>query len=113
MAQMPSCGGGIGQWSYRTLGGILPGEPGFKKIIIKPAVVGDLTWVKCEYDCPYGKIVSNWNRDGDTVTMDVTIPANTSAEIHVPGPDGRIHNVGPGQYRFEAALPSQVPGDVD
>ena len=26
--------------------GIRPGAPGFKEIIIKPAIVGDQTWVK-------------------------------------------------------------------
>jgi len=69
-----------------VLGGIRPDPrgPGFKRIIIKPAMVGDLTWVKTHNDSPYGRIISNWKRDGDKVLMEVTIPANTTATVFVP-----------------------------
>ena len=78
-----------GAWFYEGLAGIRPdpAAPGFKKIIIKPAIVGDLTWVKAHYDSPYGRIVSNWKREGDKLTMEVTIPANTTATVFVPAKD--------------------------
>jgi len=84
--QMPSLGGPIGAYLYQVLGGIRPDlkGPGFKKIIIKPAVVGDLTWVKAHYDSIHGRIASAWKREGDTLTMNVTIPANTTATVYVP-----------------------------
>jgi alpha-L-rhamnosidase len=87
--QMPSLGGPIGAYLYQVLGGIRPDPqgPGFKKILIKPAVVGDLSWVKSDHESPYGRIVSNWTRDGDKLTMDVTIPANTTATVYVPSKD--------------------------
>jgi len=28
--------------------------------------------------------VSNWNRDGAKLTMEITIPINTTATVHVP-----------------------------
>ncbi|MCX6998120.1 MAG: alpha-L-rhamnosidase N-terminal domain-containing protein [Kiritimatiellaeota bacterium] len=111
------------------LAGIRPDEtgPGFKKILIKPAIVGDLTWVKCGYDSSHGRIISNWRLEGDKLKLDITIPANTTATIHVPTtqPDavtesGRpvaeakdvkflrtvknaaIYEVGSGQYAFTA-----------
>lgn len=76
-------------WFYQGLAGIRPDvtAPGFKKILIKPAIVGDLTWVKAHHDSPYGRIVSNWKRQGDQLTMEVTIPANTTATIYVPARD--------------------------
>ena len=48
-SQIHSCFTSPGGWFYQGLAGIRPDAdaPGFKKIIIKPAVVGDLTWVKC------------------------------------------------------------------
>ena len=61
-----------------------PVAVGFKQIVIKPVPVGDLTWVKARYDSLYGRIVSNWRILGDRLTMEVTIPANTTATIHVP-----------------------------
>ncbi len=78
--------GCIGSWFYEGLAGIRPdpAEPGFKHILIKPAVVGDLTWVRAHYDSPYGRIVSHWKRLGETLTMHVTIPANTTATVYVP-----------------------------
>jgi len=85
-SQIHACYLSPGGWFYQGLAGICPDEsgPGFKKIIIKPAVVGDLTWVKCSYDSIHGKIVSNWKHDGDKLTMEVTIPINTTATVYVP-----------------------------
>jgi len=81
--------GHINEWFYHDLAGIQcdPAAVGFKKIIIKPVPVGDLTWVKAHYDSLYGRIASNWQRDGDKLTMDVTIPVNTTATICVPTKD--------------------------
>jgi alpha-L-rhamnosidase len=88
-SQIHSCFASPGSWFYQGLAGIRPDEagPGFKKIIIKPAVVGDLTWVKCNYDSIHGRIVSNWKREGNQLTMDVTIPVNTTATVYVPAKD--------------------------
>jgi alpha-L-rhamnosidase len=89
MAQMPSLGGSIGQWYYKVAAGIRPDPdgPGFRKIIIKPSIMGDLTWVKAHFDSPQGRIVSNWTREGEQLTMNVTIPANATATVHVPAKD--------------------------
>lgn len=48
------------------------------------AMVDGVTWVESHHDAPYGRIVSNWKRNGDQVTMDVTIPANSTATVYVP-----------------------------
>lgn len=97
--------GDLDAWFYQTLAGIRPDGPGFKKILIKPAVVGDLTWVKAHFDSPYGRIVSNWQIEGGQLTMDVTIPANTTATIVVPGKSGGTHEVGSGHYQFTSHWP--------
>jgi alpha-L-rhamnosidase len=88
-SQIHSCFTCPSGWFYQGLAGIRPDPetPGFKKILIKPAIVGDLTWVKAHHDSPYGRIASNWEREGNQLTMDVTIPANTTATIHVPAKD--------------------------
>ncbi|MEI7900175.1 MAG: family 78 glycoside hydrolase catalytic domain [bacterium] len=85
-SQIHACYLSPGGWFYQGLAGILPDEsgPGFKKIIIKPAIVGDLTWVKCGYDSVHGKIVSNWKLEKGKLTMEVTVPINTTATVHVP-----------------------------
>jgi hypothetical protein len=123
--------GQIMEWFYQDLGGIKcdPGGPGFKKIIIHPTPVGDLTWVNCSYDSIHGRIVSRWQRDGNRFTLDVTIPANTSATVYVPtrqphelregnapaprSPSvkflgweaaGAVYRIGSGRYAFRSEL---------
>jgi alpha-L-rhamnosidase len=84
LVQMPSLAGPIGAWFYRSLGGIRPDEPGFKTFIVAP-YTKTLDWVKCEYESPYGSIVSNWSKKDGILTMDITVPVNTTATVYVPG----------------------------
>jgi len=75
-----------GSWFFEGLGGILPDlrNPGFKHFTLRAGVVGGVDWVKCHYDSPYGRIVSNWKREGDKLTMEVTVPPNTTAAVYMP-----------------------------
>ena len=134
-SQIHSCFTSLDGWFYQGLAGIRPDElvPGFRKVIIKPAVVGDLTWVKCYHDSPYGRIASNWKLEGLKLMMEVKIPANTTATVYVPTNDAagvtesgkladkavgvkflRIENsaavytVGSGTYRFQSNLPETI-----
>lgn len=81
--------GHIMEWFYADLAGVQqdPDAPAFKKIIIKPAICGDLTWAKATYESPYGTIASSWKRGGGKLTLEVTIPPNTSATVYVPTDD--------------------------
>jgi hypothetical protein len=81
--------GQINEWFYHDVAGIGcdPDGPGFKKIIIKPEPVGDLTWAIAGYESVRGRIVSDWKRDGKIFTLSVTIPANTTATVYVPAKD--------------------------
>ena len=78
--------GQITEWFYHDLAGIQcdPEGPGFRKIIIKPALLDDLTWVKASYDSIRGRIASAWARENGRVMLHVTIPPNSTATVHVP-----------------------------
>jgi hypothetical protein len=78
--------GQIQEWFYHDLAGIqnAPDSAGFKHIVIAPQPVGDVTWAKASYNSIRGKIVSDWKRDVTKFTLNVTIPANTTATIFVP-----------------------------
>jgi alpha-L-rhamnosidase len=54
--------------------------------MIHPAMVGDLTWVKGKYDSVHGPITTEWHRNGRTISLAVSIPANTAATIFIPAP---------------------------
>lgn len=88
-SRIHTCYTGISGYFMKALGGIRPDPAayGMQKFLIKPKLVGDLTWVKCRHISLYGPIVSNWTREGDKLTMEVTIPANTTATVYVPARD--------------------------
>ncbi|MEI6677399.1 MAG: family 78 glycoside hydrolase catalytic domain [Mariniphaga sp.] len=78
--------GHIMEWFYTGLGGIKQEENSvaFKNIIIRPEIVGDITWVKSSYHSPYGLIRSEWKKENHQLEMKVEIPANTTATIFLP-----------------------------
>ncbi|MBN2152003.1 MAG: family 78 glycoside hydrolase catalytic domain [Candidatus Lokiarchaeota archaeon] len=86
---------------YEYLAGIQAIEPGFKRFAVRPAVVGDLSWVRATLRTCYGIIQSGWTEADDGITFTIHVPANTTAEITLP--DGKIHAVGSGTYTFTTA----------
>jgi len=82
--------GQITEWFYHDLAGIAsdPDGPGFKKIIINPQPVGDVSWSRASHDSVRGKIVSDWKRTGNKFTLRVSIPPNTTARVFVPSKAG-------------------------
>ena len=74
----------IGNWMMQGMGGIRPGSPGFRKIVIHPYFTDRLTYVDAQYASVQGKIRCKWEHTADTVRMDVEIPANTTAEVLLP-----------------------------
>ncbi|MDE1193591.1 MAG: family 78 glycoside hydrolase catalytic domain [Arachidicoccus sp.] len=74
------------EWLYEGLAGIRQAndDVAFKHIIIKPELVGNLSWAKASYQSPYGLIVSSWKKKDSETLMDIDIPPNTSADVCVP-----------------------------
>jgi alpha-L-rhamnosidase len=79
----------VAGWMYRCLAGIGPdlSGSGYRQLTIKPAMISNLNWVKAHHDSVYGRVISNWKREGDKLAMEVTIPANTTATVYVPAKD--------------------------
>ena len=77
-------------WFYEDLAGIKndPSSVGFKKITMEPVFPERLSHVDATYDSPYGVIGSSWKRDGDNLSWDITIPANTTATVRLPSKFG-------------------------
>jgi len=78
--------GHLMEWFYTGLGGIKQdaGSTAFKNIVIRPEIVGDLTQAKASYLSPYGRIVSEWIKEKNSLVMNVEIPSNTDATIYFP-----------------------------
>lgn len=73
-------------WFNEYLAGLAadPAQPGFKHIVLKPYLVGDLKFAKATHQSPYGLVASEWRKDGDKFAWDIEIPANTTATAYVP-----------------------------
>lgn len=58
--------GTVTEWYFRWLGGIQPIAefPGFEKFRLCPNLPEGLGSVKCSYNSPFGKIVSDWENKG-------------------------------------------------
>ena len=91
--------GQITEWFYHDLAGIScdPAGPGFKRIILKPAAVGDVSWTRASWDSVHGRIISDWKRGDGTFSLKVSIPPNTTATVFLP--------VKPGAQITEGGLP--------
>jgi alpha-L-rhamnosidase len=79
--------GHLMEWFYAGLGGIRQSGPSaaYREIVIKPEILGDLTWVKAGYESPFGPINSSWERKGNELSLDIDIPVNTTALVYFPG----------------------------
>jgi alpha-L-rhamnosidase len=60
-------------------------NPGFKNIVLRPALVNSVDWVNCSYESPYGEIVSNWKKEAGEFIWEVSIPPNSTATVYLPG----------------------------
>jgi alpha-L-rhamnosidase len=78
--------GSVGSWFYRYVLGITPDiqHPAFEQFNIRPVIFNDLTFVEGELDTQKGLIKTAWKKNGQTLNLDVTIPANSTAVVYVP-----------------------------
>ncbi len=78
--------GAIGDWMYRNITGIDNYEDaaGYKKISIRPRPGGNLTYANADLETGYGKLSAHWKIIDRIFSMDVVIPANTTAVIYIP-----------------------------
>jgi len=76
--------GMVEKFFYRDLAGIRLVSPGFKRIAIKPNVVGDLRFVAASLDTVMGLVSVDWRRADRSFEMKVTLPVNSKAEVSIP-----------------------------
>lgn len=92
--------GAVADWLHRTVAGLAPAAPGYRRIAIHPRPGGGLTAARARHRTPYGMAGCRWQIEAGTMTVEVEIPANTSAAIDLPGQDGEPFEVGSGRYRW-------------
>ena len=75
--------GAVGDWMYQNIGGIDldPAAPGYRHSHIAPRPGAGLTSASASLETAYGTLQSAWKLDGERFTLDVTVPANTTAAV--------------------------------
>ncbi len=83
---------GVGRFFYESIAGIQEPQfygdrvsaPGYSHISIRPHVIGDLTYASASIKTVRGIISTDWKKTHNTLNLDVTIPANTTASVSIP-----------------------------
>jgi alpha-L-rhamnosidase len=88
-SQIHTCYTGIGGYFIKGFGGIRPDpeQLGMQHMMIKPALVGDLTFANTEYESMYGEVVVNWKKEKEGASFHIEIPINTTAKVYLPAID--------------------------
>jgi alpha-L-rhamnosidase len=115
--------GAIDEWFHAGLAGLGQADDSiaFETLLIRPAVVGDVTRAAATYETPRGHAATSWRRTGKKLRLDVTVPPGTRARVEFPllggtakpgAPedarwigvrDGRaVFEIGSGDWTFEA-----------
>jgi len=128
--------GSVAEWVWRNIAGMNPDDvqPGWKHFVIAPKPGSGITWVKSEYESIRGRIACDWKVDGTKFSLQVTVPPNSTATVHVPGIQGKdvteaglpagqakgvkflraendaaVFEIGSGTYVFQSTLPENLP----
>ena len=94
--------GCVSEWLTTGLVGIDTDGPGWKKLVIKPRFNTVLNHASASYDSIRGKVSASWKKSGNSATVNVTIPANTTARLELPG---KTESLTSGSYTFTVKLP--------
>ena len=94
--------GAVGAWMIEELAGIEAKEAGYKVISLHPQPAYGLTEVSAERETPYGRIKCEWTCKSGKITVTVTVPEGTTAELQLPEKDG-ILTLAPGSYEYAYA----------
>lgn len=92
-------------WCYENLAGIKSDRTrvGFRHLVMKPNfAIQELSHTDASYTTPYGKVISRWTKTPMHLDWHVEIPANSTAELHLP--NGKVEQIGSGTYDFSIAV---------
>lgn len=99
--------GAVADWLHRTVAGLAPAAPGYRKLRIAPRPGAGVHSAAATHETPYGSAAVAWTLDGTAFTLNVTVPPNTTAEVSFP--DGTpLVEIGAGRHTFFRSIPAPV-----
>jgi alpha-L-rhamnosidase len=101
--------GAIADWLHRTVAGLTPLAPGYRRMAIRPVPGGDLTFARARHRTPYGMAEVEWRLIDGQLHVAAAIPPNTTAEVTLPPRTGASFTVGSGRHTWVVPTPEESP----
>jgi alpha-L-rhamnosidase len=76
--------GCVGDFLYREILGLQKGSPAYETVVVDPCLMGGFDFVEGWHETPYGRVEVRWERNGNTIRMDILTPPSTKAVVHTP-----------------------------
>ncbi|GAA1962804.1 alpha-L-rhamnosidase [Kitasatospora viridis] len=89
--------GAVADWLHRVVAGVAPAAPGYRRLRLAPRPGGGLTSASARLRTPYGLASCGWSLADGTLTVEAVVPANTFADLDLPGRP--VETVGSGTHR--------------
>ncbi|MDE3722922.1 glycoside hydrolase family 78 protein [Nocardiopsis sp. N85] len=77
--------GAVADWLHRTVAGLAPDAPGYRRLRLAPRPGGGLEWAGAVHETPYGTASVHWRRVGDRLRVSACVPPGTTAVVDLPG----------------------------
>jgi alpha-L-rhamnosidase len=75
--------GCVDDWLYRRIAGLRPIAPGWASAVVEPDISCGLSWARAQVSTPFGRLAVDWRLDGESVTLEVTVPTGMDVELVV------------------------------
>ncbi|KAA1425467.1 Bacterial alpha-L-rhamnosidase [Mumia zhuanghuii] len=79
--------GAVGEWMYRTMAGVSALEPGYRKVLVAPEAGDGIDHATYAVQTRYGTVRSAWKKVAGGLDLEVSVPANATAQVRVPAPN--------------------------
>ena len=95
------------EWFYRGLGGIDIdfSRQGAERLVLRPAVLPRIEWVRASYRSAFGLVGSNWRQGASETEYEFVIPANATVTI-------KLATAAPGAITVNGTQPSRARGAI-
>ncbi|MEU1972614.1 family 78 glycoside hydrolase catalytic domain [Microbacterium sp. NPDC019599] len=100
--------GAVADWLHRTVAGLAPDAPGYRRLRIAPRPLASLSHASARHLTPYGEASVSWRRDGGELVVTAVVPANTTAIVALPSTDAELE-VGSGSHEWRVPAAAAAP----
>ena len=90
----------VADWMHRTVAGLAPLEPGYRRMLVAPRPGGGLTRASAAHETPFGRAEVAWSRAGGRLDVDVLVPVGVTATISLPDPAWQPVDAGSGRHHY-------------